>query len=474
MINSPASQENKDSQSGALADIIKLARLSRLTLLYHGPAATAGDAGREQAAALASAATAAADGDVVVLFDAGSELAVPDLLAAIEAAVLEAAPQAPLAPPMAGPVEALAFWQQALGLRFLLIIQRVDLALARPDPEFDEVLLKLAHDPLEISLLLLMNEAAAPLLQRLKDTLPELGETFLRLPDPEATPQPPRDEALQPESPLLQDAPASPPPPDAPVPTTAAPRFGPSPFLFDDPVEEAPGEVVQAGREAAETALPSLAQPEQRPPEPSPGNQSEERRRIRRFSSLLEEAGAAPAPAMPPAQAAEEELPTVAPLDAEPAPAAVPLDMLAAEAPPAFVAFHQAMPDGRAEPTLQATLPPARPAAPAPSTRVYRERRPMQVAAWMQKRRSRRRRDTVGIASRVGSSSTVLFVLLAMLAVLGWQMPQLGASAGPAPAGAAARPAADGLPQAVALRGNRYRLSISTAASSAGTGRDTR
>ena len=177
---------------------------------------------------------------------------------------------------------------------------------------------------------------------------------------------------------------------------------------------------------------------------------------------------------MPPAQAAEEELPTVAPLDAEPAPAAVPLDMLAAEAPPAFVAFHQAMPDGRAEPTLQATLPPARPAAPAPSTRVYRERRPMQVAAWMQKRRSRRRRDTVGIASRVGSSSTVLFVLLAMLAVLGWQMPQLGASAGPAPAGAAARPAADGLPQAVALRGNRYRLSISTAASSAGTGRDTR
>jgi drug/metabolite transporter (DMT)-like permease len=101
MINSPASQENKDSQSGALADIIKLARLSRLTLLYHGPAATAGDAGREQAAALASAATAAADGDVVVLFDAGSELAVPDLLAAIEAAVLEAAPQAPLAPPMA-------------------------------------------------------------------------------------------------------------------------------------------------------------------------------------------------------------------------------------------------------------------------------------------------------------------------------------------------------------------------------------
>nr|WP_314623279.1 hypothetical protein [uncultured Noviherbaspirillum sp.] len=460
MITSPASQENKGSQSGALADIIRLARLSRLTLLYHGPAATAGDAGRVQAAALASAATAVADGEVVVLFDAGSELAVPDLLAAIEAAVLEAAPQAPLAPPMAGPVEALAFWQQALGLRFLLVIQRFDLALARPDPEFDEVLLKLAHDPLEISLLLLMDEAAAPLLQRLKDALPELGETFLRLPDPEGASRPPRDEAAPPDAPLLQDAPASAPSPDDPAPMAAAPRFGPSPFLFEDPLEEASGHIVQPGKEAAETALPLPAQPEQRPPEASSEDQPEERRRIRRFSSLLEEAGTAPTPAMPPAQVHEDIFPTLAPPEPGPVPAAAPLDMDPVGAPPAFDAALQARPDGRSEPTLQATLP-ARPAAPAASaasaagTRVYRERRPMQVAAWMQKRRSRRRRGTVGIASRVGSSSTVLFVLLAMLAVLGWQMPQLGASAGAAPAGAAARPAADRLPQAVALRGNR-------------------
>jgi hypothetical protein len=470
MIPSPASQENKDSQSGALADIIKLARLSRLTLLYHGPVATAGDAGREQAAVLASAATTAADGDVIVLFDAGSELAVPDLLAAIEAAVLEAAPQAPLAPPMAGPVEALAFWQQALGLRFLLIIHRLDLALGRPDPEFDEVLLKLAHDPLEISLLLLMDEAAAPLLQRLKDALPELGETFLRLPGPEGTSQPPRDQTAAPE------APASPPAPDAPAPTAAAPRFGPSPFLFDDPVEEASGQVVQPGSVAAETALPSLAQPEQRPLDPAAENQREERRPIRRFSSLLEQAGTAPALSTPPAQAPEAVFPTAAPTGPGPVPAAAPLDMHPAEAPPVFDAALQTRPDGRSEPTLQATSP-ARPAAPAASTasaRVYRERRPMQVAAWMQKRRSRRRRGTVDIASRVGSSSTVLFVLLAMLAVLGWQMPQLGASAGAAPTGATARPAAAGLPQAVALRGNRYRRSINTAASSAGTGRDTR
>jgi hypothetical protein len=488
---SPASQENRDSQSGALANVIELARLSRLTLLYHGTTATAGDAGREQAFALASAARTVAHGDVVVLFDAGSEWPVPDLLAAIEAAVLEAAPHAPLAPPMAGPVEALAFWQQALGSRFLLIFQRFDLALSRPDPEFDEVLLKLAHDPVDISLLLAMDEAAAPLLQRLKDALPELGETFLRLPEPaSATPPPPPPtmpiDAAPLAEPPLRDEPA-PLPPSAPsAPTTPTPRFGPSPFLFDDPVdeaEEASGQALQPGQDPATIGLPT-AQPEYRPPASSHENQREEQRqrRSRRFSSLLEEAGtapgafnlpaeAAPAPPTPPAQAPEGPHPAVAPPD--PVPAAAPPILYPAEAPPLFTAVPESLPDGRAEPTLQAT-PPAKSAAPAAGVREYRERRPMQVAAWMQKRRSRRRRGTIGIASRVSSSSTVLFVLLAMLAVLSWQMPQLGASAGASPAGATLRPSAAKSPQAVAKRGNRYRLSINTAASSAGTGRDTR
>ena len=466
MITLPASQENPDNRSGALANIIQLARLSRLTLLYHASAATAGDAGREQAAALASAATAVADGDVVVLFDAGSDLAVPDLLNAIEAAVLEAVPHAPLAPPMAGPVEALAFWQQALGLRFLLIMQRFDLALSPPDPEFDEVLLKLVHDPLDLSVLLLMDEAAAPLLQRLKGVLPELGETFLRLPEPASMAPLLRDEATLPDAPALLQPEA---PLASPVSTVAAdppPRFGPSPFVFEDP------EVVEPP-----------PQPERVLPEPEPPR--EERRRSRRFSALLEDAGIAPGASGPldeavaetfvpgtPAAVAParftppaEALPTAAPV------MPVPPAIFPAAAPPVLDTVPQALSDGRAEPSLPAP-PSVRPATPATSGRVYRERRPMQVAAWMQKRRSRRRRDTVGIASRVGSSSTVLFVLLAMLAMLGWQMPQLDRR------GAAARPAAvatASIPlQAVALRGSRYRLSINAAASSAGTGRDTR
>ena len=499
MINSPVSQENPDNRSGALANIIQLARLSRLTLLYHGSAATAGDAGREQAAALASAATAVADGDVVVVFDAGSDLAVPDLLTAIEAAVLETVPQAPLAPPMAGPVDALAFWQQALGLRFLLIMQRLDLALSPPDPEFDEVLLKLAHDPLDISVLLLMDEAAAPLLQRLKDVLPELGETFLRLPEPANT------EALPQDEPALADAPTLLQPAKAVVDDVAAvpaalstpdeppPRFGPSPFVFDDPAEEVPAQAIQPVQERTKIELPTHLQPDEERQAPR-----EDRRRSRRFSSLLEEAGIAPAasdpvvrpvvepaaepvtpaeatfaPFTPPAEAPTAALPTAAPI--VPGPAAVSPAIFPDAVPPTVAAFTQALPDGRAEPSLQA--PPPRSAAPATGARIYRERRPMQVAAWMQKRRGRRRRDTVGIASRVGSSSTVVFVLLAILAVLGWQMPQLGQPAGASPRGAAARPAAVAAKssRAIAVRGNRHRLSIgtiSTAASSAGTGRD--
>lgn len=432
MISSPASQENLDSQSGALANLIELARLSRLTLLYHGAAAAA-DGAREQAAALAGAAAAVAEGEVVVVFDAGSDLPVPDLLADIEAAVLEAAPQAPLAPPMAGPVEAMAFWQQALGVRFLLIVRQFDQALSRQDPEFDTMLLKLAHDALDVSVLLLMDEAAAPLLQRLRDALPELGETFLRLPEPAGMASPP------PKPPVTPDEPAPQASMSMPRPAAAAPaaRFGPSPFLLDDPDDELAGPAAPVAGDQEEMTLPA-------PPQPAPaheqqGGETQEQRRSRRFSTLLEQARIAPDASEAPADAVPEPFnaPPAEPF-AAPAPEAAPLQIFPASPPPSSAAPELALPDGRAEPSFQAA-PAARPAAGA---RVYRERRPMQVAAWMQKRRSRRRRGTVGMASRVGSSSTVLFVLMVMLAVLGWQMPQLDR--------AAAQPA-----QAVALRGNR-------------------
>ena len=460
-----------DSQSGALANIVELARLSRLTLLYHGAAASAADGGREQAAALAS--VAGADGEVVVLFDAGSDLPVPDLLADLEAAVLEAAPQAPLAPPMAGPVEALAFWQQALGMRFLLIMWRFDIALSKQDAEFDDVLQKLANDPLDISVLLLMDEAAAPLLQRLKDALPELGETFLRLPEPAtaaapAAPVPLQELAAAPDEPTPDEPPAP-----RTVPAALAPRFGPSPFLFDDPDDGESGD----GHEELTVPAP---QETQAGPQKAP-EREEAQRRSRRFSTLLEQtrlsdAFDAPADIAPEAvdlAPAAELVPAAPP--AEAASETPSLQIFPASIAPPPAAAELTLPDGRAEPTFEA--PPARfaePAASATSPRVYRERRPMQVAAWMQKRRSRRRRDILGLSSRVVGSSTVLLVLMTMLALLEWQMPQLGAPAGATPPRAAVTQPAAQSGQTVALRGNRYRRSISAGTSSAGTGRDTR
>jgi hypothetical protein len=248
--------------------------------------------------------------------------------------------------------------------------------------------------------------------------------------------------------------------------------------------------MAQLGQDERELERPvsrQETQPEKPPEEQRPQAQGEDRRRSRRFSSLLEQAGTTtdafnpPADMAAPADMAPPDLilPPAEALRAEPPAnrlsAAAPLEIYPAAAPVAYAAPTVPLPDGRAEPTFQAAPTAGLAAAPA-TTRVFRERRPMQVPAWMQKRRSRRRRSTVGIASRVGSSSTVLFVLLIMLAVLGWQMPHLGPASGAMPRGAA-KGSVQGMahpPQAVALRGNRYRLSISSAASSAGTGRDTR
>jgi hypothetical protein len=235
-----------------------------------------------------------------------------------------------------------------------------------------------------------------------------------------------------------------------PAPAAPAARFGPSPFLLDDPDDELAGQAAPVAGDQDEMTLPA-------PPQPAPGHErqreeTQEQRRSRRFSTLLEQARIAPDLSEAPAEAAPEPF-NALPAEpfaasATPAPMAAPLQVFPASPPPAIAAPELALPDGRAEPSFM-TTPAARPAAGAPGARVYRERRPMQVAAWMQKRRSRRRRATVGMASRVASSSTVLFVLMVMLAVLGWQMPQLGGTAGAAPQAVA--PAS----QTVALRGNR-------------------
>lgn len=360
----------------ALSSLVGLARLSRLTLLYHG--AVGNDGGRDQAAALARASS----GDIAVLFDAGSDMPLPDLLSAIEEAVLEARPQAPLAPPMAGPVEALLSWQQALDLRFLLVFYRFDVALARPDAAFEAELLRLVRDPaLNLSLLLLMDEAAAPLLARLRAELPDLGEDYLRLPEPAAP------AALRGSAPMSEPGQILPAPPFAALQDEAMP---------DMPPESAPSTPDWLQRQepdftpfAAAPFWPEPASDQNDDSAPTmsdaPASPQAPRRR-RPFPSLLEQA----APDLS--------------FDAD--------DARTADEP-----TTPAAPGARMEPVWTAPQPGAVPA--------YREPRPLPLAAWMHKRRGRRRRATMALACAVGMSGSILFFFMLVVALLCWELPQL-------------------------------------------------
>jgi hypothetical protein len=367
------------ASDAALSSLVGLARLSRLTLLYHGPVGN--DGGREQAAALARASS----GDIAVLFDAGSDMPLPDLLSAIEEAVLEAQPQAPLAPPMAGPVEALLAWQQALDLRFLLVFYRFDVALAQADAAFEAELLRLVRDPaLNLSLLLLMDEAAAPLLERLRAELPDLGEDYLRLPEPAAP------AALRSSAPMTE-----------PEQTLPAPPFAaPATPLQDEPMPDMPPESAPSTPDWLQRHEPTLA-PFAAPFWPEPGSDQDDDsgqatadvaaspqtpRRRRPFPSLLEQAA--------PDLSSDADGTRTA--DGPMAPAA---------------------PGARMEPVWTA---PQHDAAPA-----YREPRPLPLAAWMHKRQGRRRRATLALASTAAMSGSILFFFMLVLALVCWELPQL-------------------------------------------------
>ena len=379
------------ASDAALSSLVGLARLSRLTLLYHGPVGN--DGGREQAAALVRASS----GDIAVLFDAGSDLPLPDLLSAIEEAVLQARPQAPLAPPMAGPVEALLAWQQALDLRFLLVFYRFDIALSQADTAFDAEFLRLVRDPaLNLSLLVLMDEAGAPLLERLRAHLPDLGEDYLRLPEPAAP------AALRTSAPMPEPEQTLPAPPLAPLATPATPSApsAPSAPLRDAPLPDLPNESAPSTPDWLQRQEPTI-KPSGGLFWPEPGSEQEHDngqatadaaasppapRRRRPFPSLLEQA----APDL------SFEADGTATADEPAAPTA---------------------PGARMEPLWTAPQPGLVPA--------YREPRPLPLAAWMHKRQGRRRRATLALASAAGMSGSILFFFMLVLALICWELPQL-------------------------------------------------
>lgn len=364
--------EQGPAGDAALSSLVGLARLSRLTLLYHGPV-TAGDGGREQAAALARCAEL---GEIAVLFDAGSDMRLADLLAAIEESVLEARPQAPLAPPMAGPVEALLSWQQALDVRFLLIFHRFDAALASPDPAFEQVLLQLVRDPvLDLSLLLMMDEAAAPALARLKPDIPGLGEDYLRMPDALAPPEPAGSRDIQAQlSPALTTETEHEPEPE---PASLFPESW-RPEAFAAASMQLPPEAAMPPLEQDDPFIPPLP-----PQDPASGGNADEaqaqalQRRRRPFPSLLEQAA------------------------------------------PAFPLETGDTGDGAG--IAARTEDSGEPAA----AHAYRERLPLPLSAWMHKRQGRRRRATLAAASSAGMSTGILFVFMVLLVLVCWELPQL-------------------------------------------------
>ena len=367
------------ASDAALSSLVGLARLSRLTLLYHGPVGS--DGGREQAAALARASS----GDIAVLFDAGSDMPLPDLLSAIEEAVLEARPQAPLAPPMAGPVEALLAWQQALDLRFLLVFYRFDAALAKPDAAFEAELLRLVRDPaLNLSLLLLMDEAAVPLLERLRAELPDLGEDYLRLPEP-AAPAALRGSALMSE----------------PEQTLPAPPFtAPATALRDEPMPDMPPEPAPSTPDWLQRQEPTFTPFAPAPFWPEPASDLEK-----------DSAPATPdAPASPQAPRRRRPFPSL--LEQAAPDLSFDVDDAKTADEPAAAA-----PGARMEPVWTT---PQQGSGPA-----YDDPRPLPLAAWMHKRQGRRRRATMALASAAGLSGSILFFFMLVLALLCWELPQL-------------------------------------------------
>lgn len=385
MITLDTDQVPQDSaglaSDAALSSLVGLARLSRLTLLYHGPVGN--DGGHGQAAALARAGS----GDIAVLFDAGSDMPLPDLLSAIEEAVLEARPQAPLAPPMAGPVEALMAWQQALDLRFLLVFYRFDVALAQADAAFETELLHLVRDPaLNLSLLLLMDEAAAPLLERLRTELPDLGEDYLRLPEP-AAPAALRGSAPVPE-------------PEPIVPVPASPFAAPATPLRDEPMPDLPDEPATPTPEWLQRQEPTFT-PSAGLFWPEPGSEEDD------------DSGQATADAAASPQTPRRRRPFPSLLEQ----AAPDLSFHADGAQTTDAPTAPSVPGARKEPAWSAPQH-----GPAPA---YREPRPLPLAAWMHKRQGRRRRATLALASAAGMSGSILFFFMLMLALVCWELPQL-------------------------------------------------
>jgi len=183
----------------ALATVLDLARLSRVTIAY-APNETAG-------AALHAVAKAAAGAEILVLVNSWK----PDPLDSFRAALLgahafSASDEAARLPDDAerAPVDLMRAQQGGSGLPFTLIFDRFDQHLAADENDrgvqaFDEAFVQIANDPsLDARFLIILDEQSAPAMQeRFGGRIEGLDDCYVRLPadDPDTAQRPPGDDA---------------------------------------------------------------------------------------------------------------------------------------------------------------------------------------------------------------------------------------------------------------------------------------
>jgi hypothetical protein len=189
--------------------LVDLVRLSRLTLLYAEAGADKSAVLRSSVMPLLQRGAGTGHTELAVLFDKWNEAPLLALISHIEDTIRAAAPGARLenSPHDAGALSAaLAGWQKTLGITFVIIFDRFEQYLsAAPDlPEirkFEEEFVAAVNDrALRANFLLALEEEAAPLLGRLRQRIPGLGDARVRLPS--ATAQARRDTERQ--SPLTR------------------------------------------------------------------------------------------------------------------------------------------------------------------------------------------------------------------------------------------------------------------------------
>lgn len=123
--------------------------------------------------------------EVAVLFDAWGDAPLSELQAKLASAL--GLPSMGTVPPPASLRASLMAWNEALGVRFLIVLDRFERFLAAPpdDPgvvEFSDEFVRAVNEPaLPANFLISLQGDAEPLLERFGERIPDLGEACLRL-----------------------------------------------------------------------------------------------------------------------------------------------------------------------------------------------------------------------------------------------------------------------------------------------------